>query len=76
MLVEGAGLSKSLIEIVYGRPIDMIVDQADQNNIDVIVMSTHDRHGLKRLLGSTANGVLHEASCDVLVVRVREIINQ
>jgi universal stress protein A len=75
-LVESVGLSKSLIKIVFGRPIDIIVDQADQNNTDLIVMGTHGRHGLKRLLGSTANGVLHHTNCDVLAVRVREIINQ
>ncbi|MEO2178254.1 MAG: universal stress protein, partial [bacterium] len=30
----------------------------------------HGRHGLALLLGSTANGVLHGAPCDVLAVRV------
>ena len=75
-LVENAGLSKSLIHIVFGRPIDIIVEQAEKNEVDLIVMGTHGRHGLKRLLGSTANGVLHHTNCDVLAVRIREIINQ
>ena len=66
-LVENAGLSKSLIHIV---------EQAEKNEVDLIVMGTHGRHGLKRLLGSTANGVLHHTNCDVLAVRIREIINQ
>ncbi|MEH6911668.1 MAG: universal stress protein, partial [Oceanicoccus sp.] len=69
-LVESAGLSKSLIKIVFGRPIDIIVDQAEQSDTDLIVMGTHGRRGLKRLLGSTANGVLHHTNCDVLAVRV------
>ena len=75
-LVESVGLSKSLIKIVFGRPIDIIVDQAEQSDTDLIVMGTHGRHGLKRLLGSTANGVLHHTNCDVLAVRIREVINQ
>ncbi|MEH6559329.1 MAG: universal stress protein [Oceanicoccus sp.] len=75
-LVESAGLSKSLIKIVFGRPIDIIVDQAEESDTDLIVMGTHGRRGLKRLLGSTANGVLHHTNCDVLAVRVREVISQ
>lgn len=75
-LVESVGLSKSLIKIVFGRPIDIIVDQAEQSDTDLIVMGTHGRRGLKRLLGSTANGVLHHTNCDVLAVRVREVISQ
>ena len=39
---------------------------------DVIVVGSHGRHGLALLLGSTANGVLHGATCDVLAVRVGE----
>ncbi|MCP4009678.1 MAG: universal stress protein, partial [Proteobacteria bacterium] len=35
-------------------------------------LGSHGRHGLGLLLGSTANGVLHLAQCDVLAVRVRD----
>lgn len=43
---------------------------AKEENIDLIVIGSHGRHGFGLLLGSTANGVLHGASCDVLAVRV------
>ena len=43
---------------------------AEENKIDLIVVGSHGRHGLALLLGSTANGVLHGAKCDVLAVRV------
>lgn len=39
---------------------------------DLIVVGSHGRHGLQLLLGSTANGVLHLAHCDVLAMRVQE----
>jgi universal stress protein A len=39
---------------------------------DLIICGSHGRHGLSLLLGSTANAVLHGASCDVLVVRLPE----
>jgi universal stress protein A len=38
--------------------------------MDLVVVGSHGRHGLSLLLGSTANGVLHGAGCDVLAVRV------
>ncbi len=43
---------------------------AEQHEADLIVVGSHGRHGLALLLGSTANGVLHGAKCDVLAIRV------
>jgi universal stress protein A len=74
--VESCGLSKSLITIDFGRAIDVILAKAEQEQSDLIVVGSHGRHGVKLLLGSTANGILHRANCDVLAVRVREIIEQ
>lgn len=47
-----------------------IVRRAEQEEIDLIVLGSHSRHGVALLLGSTANAVLHGAPCDVLAVRV------
>lgn len=55
---------------VIGSPGHEIRTYAKEVNADLIVVGSHGRHGLGRLLGSTANGVLHGVSCDVLVVRV------
>ncbi|MBS4052097.1 MAG: universal stress protein [Methylomonas sp.] len=49
-----------------------IVRVADENAVDLIVVGSHGRHGLALLLGSTANGVLHHAKCDVLAVRLTD----
>lgn len=49
-----------------------IVRVADENAVDLIVVGSHGRHGLALLLGSTANGVLHHAQCDVLAVRLQD----
>lgn len=48
-----------------------IVRVADKLGADLIVIGSHGRHGVQRLLGSTASGVLHRADQDVLVVRAR-----
>ena len=56
--------------IVLGRPEVEIHSTAQELAIDLIVVGSHGRHGVALLMGSTANGVLHGASCDVLAVRV------
>jgi len=48
-----------------------IVRIAATQGVDLIVIGSHGRHGIGRLLGSTANAVLHGAGCDVLAVRIR-----
>ena len=57
--------------LVWGEPKQEIVRIAEQENVDLIVVGSHGRHGLALLLGSTANGVLHHAKCDVLAVRLQ-----
>lgn len=49
-----------------------ILQHARENNIDLIVVGSHGRHGLALLLGSTANALLHGALCDVYVVRIKD----
>ncbi|GAB3475598.1 universal stress protein [Marinomonas epiphytica] len=45
---------------------------AKEQSADLIVVGSHCKHGLALLLGSTASGVLHDAPCDVLAVRVKK----
>ena len=56
--------------LIFGRPESEIQRTAEEASADIIVVGSHGRHGLALLLGSTANCVLHGASCDVLAVRV------
>lgn len=57
--------------ITLGRAEVEIHRLAEQQNVDLVVVGSHGRSGLALLLGSTANGVLHGAGCDVLAVRVQ-----
>ena len=59
--------------IVLGRPEVEIHALAEELGSELIVVGSHGRYGLALLMGSTANGVLHGASCDVLAVRVGEV---
>lgn len=55
---------------IVGMPEEEIVSFASENNCDLIVMASHGRTGMSRLLmGSVAEGVMRKASCPVLVVK-------
>ncbi|MGZ4954193.1 MAG: universal stress protein [Methylobacter sp.] len=56
--------------MIWGTPKQEIVKFAERENIDLIVVGSHGRHGLALLLGSTANSVLHYAGCDVMAIRL------
>jgi nucleotide-binding universal stress UspA family protein len=56
-----------------GRPFVEIIRYARENEIDLIVISTHGRSGLKHaLFGSVAEKVVRKAPCPVLVVKQDE----
>jgi nucleotide-binding universal stress UspA family protein len=58
--------------ILSGEPDDVIVDTVETHKFDLIVMGTHGRSGLGRLvLGSVAEAVIRTAPCPVLTVRDR-----
>jgi hypothetical protein len=53
-----------------GSPAPTIVAFAKEWDADLVIMGSHGRTGVARLLlGSVARNVLHHASCSVLVVR-------
>lgn len=56
--------------VVQGSTKSEIIEYAQTQQADLIVLGRHGRHGISRLLGSVANAVLHHAPCDVLAVRV------
>lgn len=61
------------IEVVGGEPPEAIVQVAEQRRVEMIIMSTHGRSGLSRVLfGSITLKVLETASMPVLVVPNRE----
>lgn len=61
---------KAKIEVHVGDAYEMIVEIARKKKADIIVMGSHGRTGLTRLLmGSVTSRVIGHAPCSVLVVK-------
>jgi len=71
-LAEKLNVAEDCQWMEMGSPKLEIIRVSEENKVDLIVVGSHGRHGFALLLGSTANGVLHYATCDVLAVRLHE----
>ncbi|MFK7914858.1 MAG: universal stress protein [Pseudomonadales bacterium] len=71
-LAGGYGVAAEHCHVPLGSPATEIQATARELGSDLIVIGTHGRQGLERLLGSTANAVLHGVRRDVLAVRIDE----
>jgi universal stress protein A len=58
------------LNVEIGNPSDEIHHMAEKIGADLIVVGTHGQSGLRLLLGSTANAVLHGVKTDVLAIKV------
>lgn len=57
-------------EFLIGSPSVTLLDYAKEHDVDLIVMGTHGRTGLGRLLmGSVAEAILRRATCPVLTLK-------
>lgn len=60
---------KKIVRFGTRDPVDQIIDEANNESADLIVVATHGYSGLKQvLLGGTAERVVRHAPCPVLVV--------
>ncbi len=66
---------KTTTEIMFGIPAQDILDVAETQPVDLIVICSHGRTGLMRLaLGSIAHRIVHRSSMPVLVLREGESV--
>ena len=71
-LCEPFGIPPSRQFAVLGRAAERIHELALRESCDLIILGSHGRAGLRALLGSTANAVLHGSPVDVMTVRLHE----
>lgn len=56
--------------LLWGHPADQICHYAEENDVDLIVIGSHGRTGIKKvLLGSVSHAVANQAPCPVTIVR-------
>lgn len=69
-LDQRKGLNNIACVVLRGVPYEEIIKYAKTHSVDLIVIGTHGRKGVDRvLLGSTAERVVRNSSCPVLTVR-------
>ncbi|MEM4678969.1 MAG: universal stress protein, partial [Candidatus Jordarchaeales archaeon] len=68
-LTKKKGIEDVVKKIAYGDPAEKIVEEANNENVDLIVIGTRGLTGVKRVvLGSTTQKVIRWSERDVLVV--------
>ncbi len=67
-----AGL-RAECSIEFGNPSDVILEKADELDVNLVIMGSHGKKGLSRLImGSVAETVVRKANCPVLIVKSEE----
>ena len=73
MAAQGVAVDAVLLESFAARVSDLVVEQALGWKADLIVIGTHGRRGVRRmLLGSDAEQILRQAPVPVLLVRAAQ----
>ena len=66
---ETAGVTDVRRSVLRGHPVQQLLTYVDDNDVDLVVMGTHGRTGLRRVLvGSVTEAVLRRADVPVLAV--------
>jgi nucleotide-binding universal stress UspA family protein len=73
-IVEQAAATVRLSEVdvsthtISGDPADALLEVAEREQADLIVVGNRGMHGMRSVLGSVPNKVSHRARCNVLIV--------
>jgi len=72
-IIEQHGDVKITTDILFGSPDSRIVETAEEQMTDLIVLGSHGYNRWERLLlGSVSDSVVHHAHCSVLIARTNE----
>ena len=67
---SGAPADRANVVVTTDSPESEIIRFIRANDIDLVVVGAHERHGLALFQGRTADNLIHNAPCDVLVVHI------
>ena len=63
-------IASDRIHVHTGTVKKVVNEYVELMAIDLVVLGVHNRYGLKLLLGSNSDQLLHSVSCDILAVRI------
>ena len=69
-LARKLGVPEERTQVVLGPIKSQIIRAAAHQRADLLVLGSHERHGLAFLIASIEDAVIHRAPCDVLAVRI------
>jgi universal stress protein A len=69
-MVKRNGTVDARVRVEVGNTKAQILQVADEERPDLIVLGSRERHGLAVLVNFTEDTVLHAAHCDMLAVRL------
>src|SRR4030042_5520177 len=73
VLKNKIGTDKVKSITLTGKPAEEIIDYADKSDVNLVVMASHGRSGIKPWsLGSTVDKVLHKVNVPLLIIRATE----
>lgn len=67
-MVKNEGI-KAGFDVLRGKPGPAILDYAEENDVDLIIMASHKPELMDYLIGSTAARVVRHVKCSVMVIR-------
>jgi universal stress protein A len=70
-LIAQLALPRATGRVEAGNTKSEILRVAAEEQVDLIVLGSHERHGLAILVNFTEDTILHAAHCDVLAVRLK-----
>ena len=70
-LAEANNIAPERQHVEVGHVRSKIIEMAEKLNCELIIIGSHAKPGISQLLGRTAHSVIHHATCDVLMARVR-----
>ena len=73
-IAERHGVPPERRHFIEGAPVPSICEFVSEHHVDVIVMGTVQNKGLGKLLGTTAEQLLHQAPCSVLAIKPGRVL--
>ena len=67
-LIKQLGISEAQAHLEFGPVKKIVPELASKLKVDLVILGSHEHHGIARLLGSSTNAIMHHTHCDTLII--------